>query len=117
MVRAKVPVMIEESHPEASAEGLSQASDSAGKVYEVGFHVLPTIAESEVGNVVEKIRAELQKNNAELIKEEAPRKLALAYTIERSRQGKREKYTEGYFGWIKFATEREHMPALESFLR
>ena len=43
--------------------------------------------------------------------------MPLAYTIERSDSGKREKFTEAYFGWIKFATERGSIPPLQENLR
>lgn len=110
--------MTEMSHPEAQAEGLTQAKSSDGRpVYEVGFHIVPTIEEGNVGGVVEAIRAELAKANAEIITEQFPQKIALAYTIERAAQGKREKYTSAYFGAIKFAVDREHISALEAVLR
>ena len=37
-------------------------------------------------------------------------------TVERAAQGKREKYGESWFGWIKFAQKREKMPAIEAAL-
>ncbi|MDE1925242.1 MAG: 30S ribosomal protein S6 [Patescibacteria group bacterium] len=112
--------MVETPHPEASAEGSTQA-DNKQPVYEVGFHIVPTVAEAEVGGVVEKIRALLGdlpdgRAGAEIIKEEYPHKLTLAYAIERSNSGKREKYNEAYFGWIKFATDKSAIPALQRSL-
>jgi ribosomal protein S6 len=86
-------------------------------VYEVGFHVVPTIPEGEVSAVVEKIRAVIEKGGAELISEGAPQRMTLAFTIERAQSGKREKFNEAYFGHIKFATERGNIPALEEVLR
>jgi len=110
--------MTEMSHPEASAEGSSQAAPKDPRpVYEVGFHVLPTVEEGNVGGILEAIRAELLKGNAEIIAEQFPKKMALAYTIERAVSSKREKYTNAYFGSIKFAIDREHVPALETLLR
>ncbi|MDP4020716.1 MAG: 30S ribosomal protein S6, partial [Candidatus Adlerbacteria bacterium] len=111
--------MAEMSHPEASAEGLTQANadKDTRPVYEVSFHVVPTVEEAGVGEVVEKIRAELTKGNIEIIKEQFPQKMTLAYTIERAAAGKREKYVETYFGFIKFAAERETIPGLEALLR
>ncbi|MDZ4226029.1 MAG: hypothetical protein U1C66_00890, partial [Patescibacteria group bacterium] len=53
----------------------------------------------------------------EIIKEQFPQKMTLAYTIERAAAGKREKYVETYFGFIKFAAERETIPGLEALLR
>ncbi|MDE2071310.1 MAG: hypothetical protein KGI70_01080 [Patescibacteria group bacterium] len=98
-----------------SEEGLTQADiEQKRPVYEVGFHLVPTVGEQGVGAVVEKIRKLL--GGAEFISEGFPTRMTLAYTVERAAQGKREKYRESYFGWIKFATEKEHIPALEAAL-
>ena len=84
-------------------------------VYEVGFHLVPSIAEDAVGAAVEKVRALL--NGAEIIAEGFPVKTTLAYTIERASTGKHDKFTQSYFGWIKFVTEdRSALPALEQAL-
>lgn len=99
-----------------TASSQASAQDSR-PVYEVGFHVLPTVEEGNVGEVLEAIRTELVKGGAEIITEQFPQKITLAYTIERAVAGKREKYTNAYFGSIKFATERETIPALETLLR
>ncbi|MDQ5955020.1 MAG: small subunit ribosomal protein [Patescibacteria group bacterium] len=115
--------MTEKSHS-AQAE-LSQASESKSPakakgesttpVFEVGFHLVPTISEDGVVAVVEKIHGLL--NDAEVISEQFPVRMTLAYQVERSVQGKREKYTESYFGFIKFATERDAIPAFQAALR
>jgi ribosomal protein S6 len=84
-------------------------------VYEVGFHLVPSIPEEGVGAAVEKVRALL--GNAEIISQGFPVKTTLAYTIERAATGKHEKFTQSYFGWIKFVTEdRALIPALEKGL-
>jgi len=108
----RVPAMEEVS--QAAPAASTQANDE-GAVYEVGFHVLPTVAESEAAAVAARVRALL--GDAEIIKEETPRKITFAYVIERSAAGKREKYTEGYFGFIKFATQPQMIPALQEALR
>ncbi len=95
----------------------SQAEHSKQPVYEIGFHIVPTVGEEGILGIVEKLRAELLKHNAEIIKEDFPRKLVLAYTIERAAAGKHEKYVNAYFGAIKFALEREDISAIDSYLR
>lgn len=104
--------MTEKSHS-AQAE-LSQAK-STTPVFEVGFHLVPTIPEDGVAAVFEKIRGLI--NGAEVISEQFPVRMTLAYQVERSVQGKREKYTESYFGFIKFAAERDTIPAFQAALR
>lgn len=98
-------------------EASTQATADARPVYEVGFHLVPSITEEGVSAAVEKIRALL--GSAEIISEGFPQKMTLAYTIEVvANAGKREKYTQAYFGWIKFAVEeRSAVPAIEAGLR
>jgi ribosomal protein S6 len=118
--------MTEKSQTEGKPEVLSQASVSESRaeargdisnqpVYEVAFHVVPTIPEDGVGAVVEKVRKAL--GDAEIIFEHFPEKMNLAYTIVRSDAGKREKSDTAYFGFIKFATDRENLPGIEEKLR
>lgn len=104
---------------QVSPETSSQAAPKDTRlVYEIGFHVVPTVEEAKVGDTVEKIRAQLAAMQAEVVGEQFPAKITLAYTIERAAAGKREKYNEAYFGWIKFAVEeREGISGLEAMLR
>ena len=108
--------MKEISHPEAPAEGFTQANDETA-VYEVGFHVVPTVQETEVAAVAARLHAALLKAEGKIIEEIPPKKIQFAYRIERSVAGKREKYTEGYFGSIKFEAPREAIKPFEEMLR
>lgn len=98
-----------------TAEVLTQANSDSRPVYEVGFHIVPIVGDEGVAGVVDQIRSAL--GNAEIISEQFPERKRLAYTVERSLTGKREKYDEAYFGFIKFALERESISALEEALR
>lgn len=109
--------MAKDTHS-ASAE-LTQASHlpsgEARPIYEIGYHLIPTLTEEGVAAAVEALKKTL--GDAEIIKNEAPIKIPFAYVIERRGQGKREKYAEGYFGFIKFATDKENIGAIEQYLR
>lgn len=83
-------------------------------VYEVGFHLVPTIGEDGIAPAVEKLRKAL--GDAEIIAEGFPAKISFSYVIERATQGKREKFSEAYFGWIKFAAPSETVAVLEEAL-
>jgi ribosomal protein S6 len=87
-------------------ETLSQAPADKSPIYEIGFHIVPTVAEDNLGAIVEKIKSLLGKE-VEIVAESAPQRMHLAYQIERATQGKREKYTESYFGWVKFALKEK----------
>ena len=99
-----------------TAQVSSQANVSGGRpVYEVGFHIVPTVGDEGTAAVVDSIKSAL--GDAEIISEQVPHKMKLAYTIVRSETGKREKSDEAYFGVIKFALDREHVNAFENALR
>lgn len=102
----------------SQASASSQANVKETRpIYEVGFHVVSSADEGAAASVASAIRAQIEKGDAEIIAEGAPSRMRLSYTIERATSGHREKFDEAYFGFIKFATEREHIPALESYLR
>ncbi|MEI6864085.1 MAG: 30S ribosomal protein S6 [Candidatus Adlerbacteria bacterium] len=99
-----------------AAQVLTQANVSESRpVYEVGFHVAPTVGDDGVAGVVAEVKSALGR--AEIISEQFPEKMSLAYTIVRSETGKREKSNEAYFGFIKFALGREALPAFQEALR
>lgn len=104
-----------EKSQEAEKSPLTQAKKDMVPVYELGYHVVPTIPEDGVSAIVEKVKKALGK--AEIISEQFPVHMGVAYPIERSVQGKNEKYTETYFGFIKFALDRGEMQALQVELR
>src|SRR5581483_4060927 len=85
-------------------------------VYEVGFHLVPSIPEDALAGAFDKVKAML--GGAEVIAEGFAAKMTLAYAIERAAQGKREKFTSAYFGWVRFAAEEASaIPAIEAALR
>jgi ribosomal protein S6 len=100
-----------------SKDSFTQANEAQIRpVYEVAFHLVPTLGDEGVPGAVEKIRAAIG-SGAEFISESFPAKITFAYIIERASAGKRDKFSEGYFGWIKFGADRENIPALETALR
>jgi ribosomal protein S6 len=112
--------MAEMSQTSGEAEVSSQANapKDSRPLYEIGFHVVPTVDESKLGQVMADLRAEIAKAGGEIVSGTEPAKMTLAYVIERATSGKREKYTEAYFGWVRFVIEeRAGIPAIEGFLR
>lgn len=77
------------------------------QVYELGFHIVPTIAEEKVANVFGDIKSLLEKNGAVFISEEYPKMRPLAYTMFKNEAGKNEKFNFAYFGWVKYDLPKE----------
>jgi ribosomal protein S6 len=103
-----------EASAEQSQANIAPSGDSR-PIYEIGYHLIPILAEDAVAGEVAKIRAML--GDAEIIAGDAPKKMTLSYVIERPGAGRREKYAEAYFGFIKFATDKEHINGIEQKLR
>ena len=107
-----------------SSQANPSMSPTAGKtekdgrtVYEVGFHLVPTLSEGDLAGAVDAVRAILTKEGAEVLNDTFPKKITFAYRIERSVTSKVEKYTEGYFGWIKFVVDASATPTIAAALR
>ncbi|MFA6227316.1 MAG: 30S ribosomal protein S6 [Candidatus Paceibacterota bacterium] len=72
------------------------------KVYEIGYHVISSVAEEGIPAEVEKVKAILNKEKAEIISEEIPKLRPLAYSIKKAFGGQYKTFDKAYFGWIKF---------------
>lgn len=87
-------------------EAENEAMDSKEpQSYELAFHVLPTVAEGEVNEVLTAIKASITKTGGEVTAEEAPERFELAYEVEKHLEGKNRKFHSAYFGWVRFKAE------------
>lgn len=88
------------------------------KVYEVGYHLVSSIAEENILAEVEKIKQILNKENAVIISEENPKLRPLAYIIKKAFSGTYKKFDKAYFGFIKFSlTEGGDITKIDSFMK
>lgn len=71
-------------------------------VYEIGYLLASSLQEEGVGTEVASLKGVMEKLGGTLLSEDAPVLIPLAYRVELVRTGRREKYTEGYFGSLKF---------------
>jgi len=79
------------------------AADAAH--YELAFHVLPTVAEGEVAEVVTALAALVAAAGGTVTGQEDPKRFDLAYEIVKYLEGRNRKFTSAYFGWIRFTLE------------
>lgn len=87
------------------------------KVYELGFHLIPTVSEAEIPVEFEKIKAGIIGIEGAVISEEVPKLRPLLYPIVKHLAGKNVKYSDAYFGWVKFMMPRTGVESLEVFLK
>lgn len=72
------------------------------RVYEIGYWLVPTIAEEAVEDQVTELKHTLKTHGAEIISEEAPYLREIAYEMCKVINNQNQYFNEGYFGWIKF---------------
>ncbi len=83
--------------------------DSNKKIYEVGYHAMPTLSEEELAKVVEGLKATLSKLGASIIADQYPNSMTLAYEIVKEIDNKNRKFGTAFFGWVKFEMAGEQL--------
>ena len=86
---------------DAIKESITQ-DEAETHVYEAGFHIVPSAPEAKISSEAESIKALIKKIGGELITDESPKKINLAYTMVKDIAGKKQRFDSAYFGWIKF---------------
>jgi len=77
-------------------------TDSKSTIYEVGYIMVPSIPDENLGGEVTALKDSLAGLGATFISDEYPKMLELAYEMARSINNKKQKFSYGYFGWVKF---------------
>ncbi len=87
------------------------------RVYELGYHLVPTLSEEQVPVASAAVRGMIERISKDIIAEEAPVFIDLAYTIVKTVEHKNKRFDDAYFGWIKFEGEPAGIAELEDGLK
>lgn len=87
------------------------------RIYELGYHLVPTISEEQIPGVSGAVRGVIEKNSKEVISEELPVFIDLAYSVTKTINHRNKRFEEAYFGWIKFEGTPESIAIIEEFLK
>ncbi len=91
-------------------------SEKNTRLYELGFVLVPTTAEPEVPAKVEALKQAIIALEGAVTNEGNPEFIDLAYTMEQTVGSKKNKYSQGYFGWVKFDLAPEALADLKKVL-
>lgn len=91
--------------------------ESAGRVYELGFHLLPTVAEADVPVQFSQLKSTIEKQGGTFISESAPKLIKLSYSMSKTIKAEKMHYTNAYFGWIKFTLDPEKLELIEKDIK
>jgi ribosomal protein S6 len=85
-------------------------------VYEIGYLMVPTIVEEGLGAEVTSFKDSLLEKGVVFISDEYPKLIELAYEMTRSIENKKQKFSYGYFGWVKFECTPTQAKEIKNFL-
>lgn len=87
-------------------------SMSEPRVYEVGYHVMPTVSEGDLSNERDALVALITKFKGLVISESQPQLIDLEYDMTKTINNKNKHFSQAYFGWIKFDVSPSAIEAL-----
>jgi len=93
-----------------------EKKEAGGRVYELGYLLVPTIAEDEVGAMYGNLKELVANHSGAIISDDMPRMIPLAYEMLKVVQNVRSKFTNAYFGWLKFEMEAEQIGEMKKKL-
>lgn len=85
-------------------------------IYEVSYLLLPSLAIEQVPAKVTVLKKLLTSVGGQVISDENPILIDLAYPMTKVVQTVRHKCTMGYFGWVKFEVDKEGIEAIKKGL-
>jgi ribosomal protein S6 len=94
-----------------------QYTDETSRLYELGFHLIPSIADDKLEQETSALRQLIEQYAGEITEEHAPTHMQLAYAMEHRTQHGRATYETAYFGWIKFEMQPERVEEMQEELR
>jgi ribosomal protein S6 len=100
---------------ESNPSGASKETGES-RIYEVGFHIVPIVAEENLSEETTFIRDAITNAGGEIISEGAPSKMKLAYAVDVEVGGDRKTFNTSYFGWIKFELLGENLEKVKKAL-
>ncbi len=89
------------------------AEQAENRIYELGYHIVSSIAEEKLAVEVTAIKDVLEANGAVFIAEEFPKLKHLSYTMTKVLSAKHLKFDTAYFGWMKFEINPASIPAIK----
>ena len=92
-------------------------TEAISRIYEVGYHIVPSFKEEDLEGVIGAIRSVIEKSGGSFISEGAPALTRLAFPVAIKSRGKSDEYDRAYFGWIKFEASVSTVDALEAALK
>jgi ribosomal protein S6 len=87
-----------------------------GRVYELGFLLVPTLAEEDISAVYGNLKELVSSLGGVHVSDEMPKITTLAYSMTKVVANVRNKFNTAYFGWVKFTMDSDKVLELKKKL-
>jgi len=94
----------------------SEINNSDSRIYEVGFHIVPTASEEEVISITNTVKDTIESAKGAIFMEQNPLLVNLAYSMDHIVANKKSIHNSAYFGWAKFQIEPEDISIIKNVL-
>src|SRR3954471_4084451 len=91
-----------------------EKEERTGRVYELAYNMVSTIAPEAVAGEVQTLKDAITKLGGTVISDEMAKEIELAYPMVKTISNKKEKFNRAYFGWIKFEMEAQDVLKLKA---
>ncbi|OGJ04848.1 hypothetical protein A2456_01910 [Candidatus Nomurabacteria bacterium RIFOXYC2_FULL_36_19] len=107
---------MQDAENKVNNDSLVETSDAVSKIYEFGYLLVPTIKEEDLSVNYGNIKELVSSFGGEIIADDMPKAINLAYTISKVVSNVRSKFNKAYFGWIKFTMDSQKVLELKKHL-
>lgn len=95
---------------------MEDEKDIISRVYELGYHIISSVPEENLGVEIETLKGLIKKHGGEVISEAEPEIMDLAYTMRKRFESGYQSFDRSYFGWVKFEMASDAAIALKADL-
>jgi len=95
---------------------INEDVEKNSRIYEIGYLLLPNLSDAEMPVIYGNLKDLIVSLGGEIISDEMPKMISLAYTMLKVYQNVRNKFSAAYFGWIKFEIDPEKVLELKKKL-
>lgn len=113
-VFATITPIINKEHMRKEISEPEIASDLV--VYEVGFHIIPSVSEEAVPAETATVKSVLVSAGASVFASGDPELIALAYPMTKKIANKNHVFDSAYFGWMKFEADPASIMSIKTAL-
>lgn len=86
------------------------------RIYEIGYLLSPAVRDENLSAALDTIKDAVTAASGTILSEGEPEFIDLAYEMTRVIENKNIRFTQGYFGWVKFSIEAIKLPEIKEKL-